>query len=270
MKQPQTSPGLIDPTRRPGPAVGFATIMTFVIAALFFGSLFAINFTPAKMLEVPGGVARVLSFFWPVDMAYGWERVLPAIVESIQIAWIGTIIAAVLSLPLALVGSRVLFPKLARGVKLISATARAFPEILLAIYFVPIVGLGPFAGALAIGISSIGMLTKLGAEVVDSLDFGTVEAVEAAGGSRVLALRWAVLPQVLPEIIAHWLFRFELNMRASAVLGVVGAGGVGGVLLNTLRYRNFDKAAAVLVLTILVVLLIDTLSGEIRRRIIRG
>jgi len=86
----------------------------------------------------------------------------------------------------------------------------------------------------------------------------------------VLALRWAVLPQVLPEIIAHWLFRFELNMRASAVLGVVGAGGVGGVLLNTLRYRNFDKAAAVLVLTILVVLLIDTLSGEIRRRIIRG
>ncbi|GAB4167424.1 MAG: hypothetical protein Kow0020_00280 [Wenzhouxiangellaceae bacterium] len=270
MNGPAAGNGQIDPLRRPGPVVGFATITTFVIAGLFVASLLAIGFTPEKMLEVAPGVARVLSFFWPVDVAYGWERVLPAVVESIQIAWIGTIIAAVLSLPLALLGSRVLFPRMARLVKLISATARAFPEILLAIYFVPIVGLGAFAGALAIGISSIGMLSKLGAEVVDALDFGTVEAVEAAGGSKLQALRWAVLPQVLPEIIAHWIFRFELNMRASAVLGVVGAGGVGGVLLNTLRYRHFDKAAAVLVLTIAVVLLIDTASGAIRKRIIQG
>lgn len=250
--------------------IGGATWATFIIAALFVWSMWAIGFSPERLGKLPAQMAEVLSFFWPADMAYGWERVLPAIIESIQIAWIGTIIAAVLSLPLALFGARTLFPRLARVVKLISAAARAFPEILLAIYFVPIVGLGAFAGALAIGISSVGMLTKLGAEVVDSIDFGPVEAVEAAGGSRVLALRFAVLPQVLPEIIAHWLFRFELNIRASAVLGVVGAGGVGGVLLNTLRYRHFDKAAAVLVLTIAIVLVIDMVSGEIRRRIIRG
>lgn len=250
--------------------VGWATYGTFIIAALLVWSLIAIEFSPARMIQVPGQVARVMSFFWPADMAYGWDAVLPAIMESIHIAWVGTIIAAVLSLPLALFGARTLFPRVARLVKLVSATARAFPEILLAIYFVPIVGLGPFAGALAIGISSVGMLTKLGAEVVESIDFGPVEAVEAAGGSRILALRYAVMPQVLPEIVAHWLFRFELNIRASAVLGVVGAGGVGGVLLNTLRYRHFDKAAAVLLLTILVVLVIDMISGEIRRRIIRS
>lgn len=250
--------------------IGWGTRVTFIVAALLVWSLIAIEFSPKDMIQVPGQVARVLSFFWPVDAAYGWSAVLPAIIESIQIAWIGTIIAAILSLPLALLGARTLFPRMARVVKLISATARAFPEILLAIYFVPIVGLGAFAGALAIGISSVGMLTKLGAEVVESIDFGTVEAVEAAGASRVLALRYAVLPQVLPEIVAHWLFRFELNIRASAVLGVVGAGGVGGVLLNTLRYRHFEKAAAVLLLTIAVVLVIDMISGEIRRRIIRG
>ena len=265
-----TNPHQLDPTQKPGQVVGFASIVTFIIAALFVISLIAIEFSPLKMLQLPGQVAEVLSFFWPADMAYGWEQVLPAIVESIQIAWIGTIIAAILSLPLALLGARTLFPRIARFVKLISATARAFPEILLAIYFVPIVGLGPFAGALAIGISSVGMLTKLGAEVVESIDFGTVEAVEASGGSRILALRYAVLPQVLPEIVAHWLFRFELNIRASAVLGVVGAGGVGGVLLNTLRYRHFEKAAAVLILTIIVVLIIDMISGEIRRKIIKG
>jgi len=255
---------------RPPRRVGWATWATFIIAVLFVWSLVVIEFSPGRMIQVPGQVARVLSFFWPVDMAYGWDRVLPAIIESIQIAWIGTLIAAVLSLPLALFGARTLFPRVARVVKLVSAAARAFPEILLAIYFVPIVGLGAFAGALAIGISSVGMLTKLGAEVVDSIDFGPVEAVEAAGGSRILALRYAVVPQVLPEIVAHWLFRFELNIRASAVLGVVGAGGVGGVLLNTLRYRHFEKAAAVLILTIVVVLVIDMISGEIRRRIIRG
>ncbi len=255
---------------QPRREIGWATRATLVIAVLFGWSLVAIEFSPGRMIQVPAQVARVLGFFWPIDLAYGWDAVLPAIAESIQIAWIGTIIAAILSLPLALFGARTLFPRVARLVKLISATARAFPEILLAIYFVPIVGLGPFAGALAIGISSVGMLTKLGAEVVESIDFGPVEAVEASGGSRLLALRYAVMPQVLPEIVAHWLFRFELNIRASAVLGVVGAGGVGGVLLNTLRYRHFEKAAAVLLLTIVVVLIIDMVSGEIRRRIIRS
>jgi phosphonate transport system permease protein len=94
--------------------------------------------------------------------------------------------------------------------------------------------------------------------------------VEAAGGSRLVAIRLGLLPQVLPELMAHWLFRFELNLRASAVLGVVGAGGVGGLLLNTLRYRQFEMAAAVLVLTVLAVLAIDMVSGSVRRRLLRG
>lgn len=257
------------PALPPNAGMGWATRVTLFIAILFLLCAWAIDLTPAALANLPQQMATVLSFFYPADMNYGATRVWPALLESIQIAWMGTIIAAMLSLPLALLGARTLFPRIARLVKLISATARAFPEILLAIYFVPIVGLGAFAGALAIGISSIGMLTKLGSEVVESIDMGPVEAVQAAGGSRLLALRYAVVPQVLPEIVAHWLFRFELNIRASAVLGVVGAGGVGGVLLNTLRYRHFEKAAAVLLLTILVVLIIDMVSGAIRRRLLR-
>lgn len=256
---------------RPPPpgGMGWATQLTLVVGVLFLLCAWAIGLHPAALADMPRQLATVLGFFYPADMAYGSSRVLPALIESIQIAWIGTLIAALLSLPLALLGARTLFPRMARLVQLISATARAFPEILLAIYFVPIVGLGAFAGALAIGISSIGMLTKLGAEVVEAIDLGPVEAVQAAGGSKLLALRYAVMPQVLPEIVAHWLFRFELNIRASAVLGVVGAGGVGGVLLNTLRYRHFEKAAAVLLLTIVVVLIIDMASGAIRRRLLR-
>lgn len=247
---------------------GLGAWVSLIVAALVLWSLWAIGASPERLAALPGQVARVLGFFWPVDVTYGHTRVIPAVIESIHIAWIGTLIGAVLSLPLALIGARNLFPRAAYAVKFVSSTIRAVPEILLAIYLVPIVGLGPFAGALAVGIHSIGMLSKLGAEVVEAMDMGPVEAVEAAGGGRLAAMRYAVLPQVLPEIVAHWLFRFELNLRASAVLGVVGAGGVGGLLLNTLAYNAYTKAAAVLVLTILVVLAIDLVSGSIRRRLV--
>jgi phosphonate transport system permease protein len=249
---------------------GFTSWATLILAGLLLWSLWAIEASPERLARLPGQLATVLGFFWPVDVHYGHTRVVPAIVESIQIAWIGTIIGALLSLPLALLGASTLFPWWSRVVKGISATIRAVPEILWAIYLVPIVGLGPFAGALALGINSVGMLTKLGAEVVESTDLATMEAVEAAGGSRIAAIRLGLLPQVLPELMAHWLFRFELNLRASAVLGVVGAGGVGGLLLNSLRYRQFEMAAAVLVLTILAVLAIDMISGRIRRRLLLG
>lgn len=256
------------PARRWRP--GFASWTTLIVGGLLLWSLWAIEASPERLARLPAQLAQVLGFFWPVDWQYGHTRVLPAIVESIQLAWIGTIIGAALSLPLAILGASTLFPWAARVIKGISATIRAVPEILWALYLVPIVGLGPFAGALALGINSVGMLSKLGAEVVESADLAAMEAVEAAGGSRLAAIRLGLLPQVLPELMAHWLFRFELNLRASAVLGVVGAGGVGGLLLNTLRYRQFEMAAAVLVLTVLVVLAIDMVSGSVRRKLLRG
>jgi phosphonate transport system permease protein len=256
---------------RPAPPKGgLATWVTLIVGGLVLWSLWAIDASPARLAQLPEQMVRVLGFFWPADWEYGQTRAFPAILESIQIAWIGTMIGAVLSISLAILGARTLFPRISRFIKFISSTIRSVPEILLAIYLVPIVGLGPFAGALAIGIHSVGMLSKLGAEVIESIDMGTFEAVEAAGGSKLQAIRFAVLPQVLPEIVAQWLFRFELNLRASAILGVVGAGGVGGMLLTALRYRQFDKAAAVLLLTILAVLLIDMASSAIRRRLINS
>lgn len=251
------------------PRQGRATLVTLLLGALFLACASAIGLHPDVLLALPPQLAELAGFFYPVDWHYAGSRALPALLESLQIAWIGTLIGALLSLPLALLGARTLFPVASRGVALISAISRAFPEILLAIYFVPIVGMGAFAGALAIGVGSIGMLTKLGSEVVEALDPRPAEAVAAAGGSRLMVLRFAVLPQVLPELAALWLFRFELNLRASAVLGVVGAGGIGGVLLNALRYRHFEKAAAVLVVTVLAVLLIDALSSRLRQRLLR-
>ncbi|RMH20623.1 MAG: phosphonate ABC transporter, permease protein PhnE [Acidobacteria bacterium] len=243
--------------------------LTLVVAALVVASVLALEVPGARVRALPLELARMFARFFPPDLDYGRETVIRAVIESLQIAWVGTLIGAVLSLPLGLLGARNLFPRVGLMVKPFLVAVRAVPEILLAIYFVPAVGLGAFAGTLAIGLHSVGMLGKLTADVVESMDVGPVEAVTACGGGSTAVVRFAVLPQVLPEIVALWLFRFEINLRASAVLGVVGAGGIGGVLLNTLRYRQFDKAGSVILLTVLVVLAVDALSGRIRERLVR-
>ena len=135
---------------------------------------------------------------------------------------------------------------------------------------IPVTGLGALTGALAIGIHSIGTLGKLSSEVIEGIDPGPVEAVAAVGGTRVQRMRFGMVPQVMPNIVAYWLYRFEINIRASAVLGIIGAGGIGAELVAQLRFRDFSRAGTVLLLTIVVVLAIDTVSARARRRIISG
>jgi phosphonate transport system permease protein len=153
----------------------------------------------------------------------------------------------------------------------ILSAIRAFPELVLAIIFIVPFGLGPFTGALAIGLHSIGTLGKLSSEVIEGVDEGPVEAIGASGGTRLMRMRFGVVPQAMPNIVAYWLYRFEINVRASAVLGLVGAGGIGAEIVARLRYRaDWQKAGAALLLTVVAVLLIDAVSASIRRRIITG
>ncbi len=136
--------------------------------------------------------------------------------------------------------------------------------------FIPITGLGPWAGTLAIGLHSVGTLGKWATETIEGIDTGPLEAVEATGGRWVSGMRWGVLPQIMPIVASFWLFRFEINVRAPAVLGMIGAGGAGSELVSQLVFRNFPAVGAVLLMTIVVVLAIDTVSAAVRRRIIRG
>jgi phosphonate transport system permease protein len=244
-------------------------VLFVVIAGALLWSILGLGISLDRLGSLPSEVVRLLGLMLPPDVAYGQEKVLPAIIESLQVAWIGTLVGALLSLPLGLLGARTLFPAMPTFIKPVLAAIRAVPEVLLAIYFVPIVGLGAFAGVLAIGVHSVGTLGRLTTDVVESMDTGPLEAIRASGGGQLAVLRWGVLPQALPEILALWLYRFEINLRASAVLGVVGAGGIGGVLLNNLRYRRFDQVGAVLIATVIVVFAVDALSGAIRRRLVR-
>ena len=249
--------------------VSFGSIATVIIGGLVLWSTWAIDIPPDRLATAPNALLHLLRQFVPPDADYGQTKVLPAILDSLAIAWIGTLIGALLSFPLGFLAAGNLFPRLKAPLKVVLAGIRAFPELVLAIYFVPVVGLGPFAGALAVGIHSIGMLGKLTADIVESTDLRPVEAVRASGGNGLEVLRFAVLPQVLSEIVALWLFRFEINLRASAVLGVVGAGGIGALMSDTLKYRQYEKTGAVILATVILVLIVDALSGAIRQRLTR-
>lgn len=240
--------------------------------ALFVWAMLSIEVELARLVDLPGALAAFgARMFFPPDWAYT-EIALPAMVESIQMAWVGTIIGAIFSLPLGFFAAKnVSSGPVSNAVRQVLNGIRAFPELILAVVvFVPIAGLGPVAGALAIGFHSIGTLGKLTAEVVEGIDAGPVEAARATGARPLQTQRWGVLPQVAPEVVAFWLYRFEINIRAAAILGVVGAGGIGTVLSNTLVYRRLDKAGMAIIVVILATILVDLLSGWVRRRIIEG
>jgi phosphonate transport system permease protein len=225
-----------------------------------------------RLVELPGSLAVL---FRDMLLPPAWDytaKAMEAMVESIQIAWIGTLIGAVISLPLGFFGAHNVSPRpVSVSIRVLLDAIRAVPElVLLLVFFVPVAGLGPFPAALALGIHSVGTLGKLTAEAVESIDHGPVEAARASGASAIQIQRWGVLPQVLPEVIAFWLYRFEINIRAAAVLGLVGAGGVGSLLTTNLRYGRYSDAGMVIVVVVVATILIDSVSGRVRRRIIEG
>ncbi len=242
--------------------------------ALFLACLVSLNIPPGEILELPRGVATVLNkmyFEGGPDLGY-LSNSVSAMIESLQMAWVGTIIGATISLPLGFLGAKnVSSGPVSNGIRLLLNGVRAFPEIILAIaIFIPIAGLGPVAGALAIGVHSAGTLGKLTAEAIEGIDPGPMEAARAAGGRGLQVQRWGVLPLVLPELVGFWLYRFEINIRAGAVLGVVGAGGIGFLLDQTIKFGRFPQAGTAILVVIVATVIVDTASGSVRRRIIEG
>lgn len=248
----------------------WALVAVVVVAVAW--SISGLEVTMDRLLGAPGDAWDVFRRMVPPAFGEAVDRGVPGkVLESVHIAWVGTLIGAVLSLPLAFLAAGNVAPAWIRTpVRQLFNVIRAVPELILAVILIPITGLGPWAGALAIGVHSVGTLGKWATEAIEGVDPGPLEAVAATGGRWVSGMRWGVLPQVLPVVTSQWLFRFEINVRASAVLGMIGAGGVGSELVSQLVFRNFPAVGAVLAMTIVVVLAIDTASAAVRRRIIRG
>ena len=231
---------------------------------------------PAFITEAPGYVALmtqgVLSNPVVDPNADYWLAAINAMIESIQMAWIGTLIGAAISFPLSFLAASNIAPAPVVFVtRQVLNIIRAIPELILAVaVMMPIFGFGPLAGAIALGVGSVGTLGKLSSEAIESVDTGPIEAVSASGAGKLQVLRWAVVPQVLPEIVAFWLYRFEINIRAGAILGALGAGGIGSLLSALFNVRAWDRIGITLVTIIVITIVVDQISARVRSRIIFG
>lgn len=188
--------------------------------------------------------------------------------ETMAIAFAGTFMASILAIPFGFLAAKNMSGNLSGVGKAVLNAIRAFPEMLFAVIFVASVGFGPFAGVLAIGVNSIGMLGKLYAEVIESIDMSVVEALKASGANRLQAIWYGVIPQIVPEFSSYAIYRFEIDVRASTVLGLVGAGGIGAPIILASNQRAWEQVGMMLIIIIVVVTAIDYLSAYIRRRIV--
>lgn len=211
------------------------------------------------MMLVPSGFEYLPEFLW-------------ALLETIAMAFLGTLIGAILGFPLALLCARTTFPIriLQFGFRRFSDALRSFDHLIWALVFVRAIGLGPLAGILAIALVDLGTLAKLYSEAIDNASKNPVEGVRASGGTWLDGFRLGILPQVLPNILSATLYMWESNTRSATILGVVGAGGIGYQLADRLRVYEFGQASLMIILIIAAVFLIDSLSSWLRSKLIKG
>ncbi len=236
---------------------------------LLFGQALAITQArPQELITGVGGMADIFRRAVPPDGSVV-QTSIGAAVETFDIALVGTAVAVLLSLPLAVLAARNASPspalyQVARGV---IAVTRAVPDLIWALFFVTAVGLGPFPGVLAQSVHSIGMLGRLFAETIEDMDMGPVEALTVTGASRSQIVTHAILPGILPSLIGIALYRLDENVRSSLVLGFVGAGGIGFLILTYMNLFQYRKVATLLVMTYVLVVVVERVSAAIRRRV---
>lgn len=238
------------------------------IVGLFLWSASA---TELSLYRVVEGVPFMLDFLRrmvPPDFSV-LGNALTGAIQTLQIAVVGTGVSALLALPLGFAAARnVAPPWLFYGARSVLNIFRAVDTLVYALFFVAAVGLGPFPGVLAVVAYTATVLAKLYSEAIEAIDPGPVEAVAAAGATALQVLRWGVLPQLVPEFLSFTLYRFETNIRAAAILGFVGAGGIGFYIQTYLRMLNYPAASAVLLVLVALVMLVDFASSRIRARLV--
>lgn len=219
-------------------------------------------------------VAEVVTGYGPLRLSQTFLVVLDRMVETVFLALMGTTMGVVFAVPLSFLGARNLTSHLPAGGAVYAVTralfnlTRSIEALVLAIIFTVWVGLGPFAGVLALGVHSIASLGKLYSEAIESIDTGPIEAIMATGASALQVIRYAVVPQIVPQFIAFTIYRWDINVRFSTVIGFVGGGGIGFVLQQYINLLQWPQAATALWMIALVVAALDYASAVVRERVV--
>lgn len=210
--------------------------------------------------------------FWPVDWDFVLDRqnVLDPLIETFQIAVVATVIGCGLAMPIGFAMSQLTTPNKPTFVVVRGAmnVLRAIPDLLLAVILVAAVSIGAFGGTIALTAFSLAVLVKLFSETVDAADPRPLEAAKATGAGHTAAVRAGVLPEVLPAYVAHAAYVFELNVRASVVIGLVGGGGIGRVIEAQRQFFRYDRILGILIVLFVIVIVIEQISDAIRRRLL--
>ncbi len=248
------------------------TLLLAVGVALAGGAVWgwaSVGMSVTALLDGLGDIHALLARMLPPRFVEP-GRVVGLAIETFFIAYLGTTVAVVLSTPVAFLAARntTPHPVVQRAARAVIAVCRAIPDVVFALIFVRAVGIGPLPGILAIGLHSIGMIGKLYADSIEQIDEGPREAVLATGATSGQAIATAVVPQVLPAFIGTALYRLDINLRISVILGLVGAGGIGFELQSTLRSLIYDRAMGIVVVIMVLVIGVEFLSAAVRRSII--
>lgn len=242
-------------------------IIGLVIAAVIAMS-YNMDANPVEFVEGLPNLAIVLKELTEVESEL-FGTALWSMIETIQMAFIGTVVGISIALPLSMLAARNLYSKWVYvPIRAILAAARTFPSILWAILFVIMVGLGSFAGILAIIMYTVGFIAKLQYESIEAIDSDPVEAVSSIGISKSQLIRHVVLPESAPHLLSQMLYMFDYNVRQTSILGLVGAGGIGFYIINYIKFFEYGKAAIFMLVVLITVLIIDLISVKIRDKYI--
>ena len=237
------------------------------VAAFLVWNVVSLQVDPARVARGLTRLGAVATRAFPPDFAR-IEILVAGIRESIEMATLSTLFGVLLGVPVAVLAARnvVPLPVYAGGRGMITL-ARTFHELIVAIVFVKAVGFGPLAGTLTLTVNSLGFFSKLLAEQIETIDRGQIEAVRATGASPAGVLLYGVLPQVLPRVIGLTIYQWDIHLRQSTIIGIVGAGGIGATLYNAFARYDYDFAVAILIVIVAIVLAGEALSAIARRRV---
>lgn len=244
-------------------------VTVVIIGALIWFSILQTDISLGAFLAGIPNMKLFMKEMFPPDWTY-FTSITKPMLETVRMAVIGTTLGAILAFPVAFFASRNIMkiPLLYHVARFIMNLIRTIPELLLAALFVPIFGIGEVSGILAISAFSFGIIAKLLYEAIEAVDPGPPEAMVAVGANKLQWIRYGIMPQVSAHFISYTMYSLEINVRAAAVLGYVGAGGIGLILNNALSFYQYDRVLTIIIYTFLVVLLIDLLGNRVRRGLV--